>query len=110
MAVTKLEKYLKDNSDKDNVFQQEKIARYKNLRKLFNDLDKSIKANGATVTVINGAQRYTKVNPAIAEKEKLNGQLLTLEKEIQMSIRTYKNSSRKDSPESPPNEKKGGLV
>ncbi|WP_063697065.1 P27 family phage terminase small subunit [Pediococcus inopinatus] len=110
MTVSKLEKYLNDNSDKNNVFQQEKIARYKNLRKLFNELDKSIKANGATITVINGAQKYTKVNPAIAEKEKLNSQLLTLEKEIQMSIRIYENGNRKDSLKTPPKEDKGGLV
>lgn len=83
-----------------------KISRYLNLRKIYNKLDNTIKADGVVIVVENGSQKYVKLNPAIAEKQKLNVQLLDLERTIYSSI----NIVSKSHPKSPPNESKGGLV
>lgn len=110
MTQSKLEQYFKEKSDKNDFFQQEKINRYLDLRKLYNKLNKSIKSDGTVISVENGSQKFVKVNPAITEKEKLNTQLLNLEKELYSSIETNKIKAGKNVPKMPPNEEKGGLV
>jgi len=110
VTQSKMEQYFKENSDKNNLFQQEKISRYLDFRKLYNKLNKSIKADGAVISVENGKQKFVKVNPAVSEKEKLNTQLLNLEKELYSSIEMSKIKARKSVHKTPPKEDKGGLV
>ena len=80
--VSKLEKYIDDNFDITNEMIQSKKIRYLELSKLFNKLGKAVKADGETVKVINGAQEYTKVHPAIAEMNKINTQMLNIERDF----------------------------
>lgn len=55
--------------DKDSGIQIGKVKQYMNLIKLFYELDKSIEELGAVITTINDTQRFSKTNPAIAEKK-----------------------------------------
>lgn len=68
--------------DKNSKVQQEKVDRYLNLVKLFYMLDAAIEEHGVMITTVNGAQRFTKPNPAIAEKNKINGSLIALGKDL----------------------------
>lgn len=86
MTKSKVEKFLQENSDPEDFIQQEKIKRYLNLRRLFDKLDTAIREHGAVVTVENGKQSYIKINPAVTEKEKINVQLLALERDFKLFL------------------------
>ncbi|MFS0783561.1 P27 family phage terminase small subunit [Bacillus sp. 1P06AnD] len=79
-TVKKLEKELLSKVDTDSQKELEKVNRYINLIKIFYDLDESIKVNGAMVMTENGSQRFLKPNPAIQEKNRINAQLLSIER------------------------------
>ena len=78
------EKYLMDQIDKENDVEVEKVERYVNLLKLFYALDIYIEQSGPITVVKNASQEYVKQNPAIAEKNKVNGSLLALEKSFHL--------------------------
>lgn len=106
MTLSKTEMYFRDCSDQEDYLLQEKIKRYLNFRKIFNKLDDTLKANGVTITVKNGSQEFVKLNPAIDEKQRLNKEMLELEKQISSAIK----AKRKSVPKTPPKLLKGGLV
>lgn len=110
LSLSKVEEYFKNNSDQDNILLQEKISRYLDLKKLYKKLGTAIQKDGATITVENGNQKFTKVNPAIPEKEKLNTQLLNLENEIFKTIKSTENTIENHAQNAPSSNSKGGLV
>jgi hypothetical protein len=110
LSLSKIEEYFKNNSDQDNILLQEKISRYLDLKKLYKKLGTAIQKDGATITVENGNQKFTKVNPAIPEKEKLNTQLLNLENEIFKTIKLTQNTIENHAQNAPSSNSKGGLV
>lgn len=78
--IDELEKELLSKIDTASQKELEKVNRYINLIRLFYDLDESIKTEGAMVMTENGAQRFLKPNPAIQEKNRINTQLLSIER------------------------------
>ncbi len=79
-TVKKLEKELLSKIDTGSQKELEKVNRYINLIKIFYELDKSIDEDGAMVLTENGAQKFLKPNPAIQEKNRINAQLLSIER------------------------------
>lgn len=77
---SQLEKELLTKIDTNSQKELEKVNRYMSLIRLFYDLDESIETEGAMVLTENGAQRFIKPNPAIQEKNRINTQLLSLER------------------------------
>lgn len=75
-----IEQYLLDQIEKDNPVQVEKVQRYLNLLDIFYKLDKDIKEHGTLVETKNASQTFLKPNPAVAEKNKINSSLLSIEK------------------------------
>lgn len=78
----KIKNYLLEKIEKDNPIQVEKVERYLNLLTIFYDLDKDIKAKGLMVETVNASQTFLKPNPAIAEKNKVNTSLISIEKSL----------------------------
>lgn len=78
--IDQLEKELLTKVDTESQKELEKVNRYMNLIRLFYELDESIKTEGAMVLTENGSQRFIKPNPAIQEKNRINTQLLSLER------------------------------
>lgn len=76
--------YLIEQIDKENDIEVEKVERYVNLLKMFYALDYYIQETGPIIVVKNASQEYVKQNPAIAEKNKVNGSLLALEKSFHL--------------------------
>lgn len=72
--------YLLEKIEQDNPIQLEKVERYINLLKIFYKLDANIKEHGTIVETINASQTFLKANPAVAEKNKINSSLLSIEK------------------------------
>src|SRR5690606_31403883 len=68
--------------DKKSKIQIEKVERYLNLVGIFYKLDEAIDELGVMITVENGSQKFTKPNPAIAEKNKVNSSLIALGKDL----------------------------
>lgn len=78
--IKKLEKELLSKTDNNSQKELEKVNRYINLLKIFYELDKSIKENGPMVLTENGSQKFLKPNPAIQEKNRVNAQILSIER------------------------------
>ncbi|HCD5889879.1 TPA: P27 family phage terminase small subunit [Staphylococcus aureus] len=85
MDKQEIKNYLKSKVA-DTPINNEKIERYINLLNIFYNLDKSIEENGVMLVTINATQEFTKVNPAIAEKNKINTQLLNIEKSFDLNV------------------------
>lgn len=68
--------------DKKSKIQLEKVDRYLNLIGIFYLLDQSIEEDGIMIKIVNGSQEFTKPNPAIAEKNKVNASLIALGKDL----------------------------
>lgn len=75
-----IEQYLLEKIEKNNPVQVEKVQRYLNLLNLYYMLDEDIKTHGTLVETKNASQTFLKPNPAVAEKNKINSSLLSIEK------------------------------
>lgn len=78
--VEVIKKYLLDRIDTTNQIELDKIDRFVELTLLVRQLHDNVKAEGATIVVENGSQRYVKQHPAISEINKINSTLLSIEK------------------------------
>ncbi|MFD9629084.1 P27 family phage terminase small subunit [Peribacillus muralis] len=87
VKVKKLKKQLLGKIDQSDLMQVEKVERYINLIELFNSLDLDVKKHGTMIEVVNGSQQFNKPNPAIAEKVKISGSLLSIEKAFEFDIK-----------------------
>ncbi|PTI88148.1 P27 family phage terminase small subunit [Staphylococcus simulans] len=94
--TTKIKKYLLEKVDSNNPVNVEKVERYINLLKIFYELDKDIKHHGTMVETINASQTFLKPNPAIAEKNKVNGSLLAIEKSFGLDKKIEEDSPSSD--------------
>ncbi|MFW5437108.1 P27 family phage terminase small subunit [Paenibacillus apiarius] len=72
--------------DKKSKVQLEKVDRYINLVEIYYSLDDAIRDYGIMITTINGSQEFTKPNPAIAEKNKINSSLIALGKDLGLDV------------------------
>jgi phage terminase small subunit len=97
LTKSNVERFLLDNSDPNDALQLERVRRYIKLRALFDKLDKAIREHGEVILVKNGKQNFVKINPAIQEKEKINSQLMALERDFQFIL-----PSSEEPTESPP--------
>ncbi|WP_110928407.1 P27 family phage terminase small subunit [Bacillus massiliglaciei] len=68
--------------DVDDLLEVDKVNRYIKLRELDAACDEAIERDGATIVIENGSQRFIKAHPAMNEKNKLNSQLIALEKSM----------------------------
>ena len=66
--------------------QLEKVQRYLNLVEVFYQLDKYIQEQGLVVLTVNGSQEFLKTNPALQEKNKVNSQILAIEKTFDFKV------------------------
>lgn len=72
--------------DRKSKVQLEKVERYVNLIEIYYSLDDAIDSFGVMITVENGSQKFTKPNPAIAEKNKVNSSLIALGKDLGLTV------------------------
>lgn len=72
--------------DRKSKVQVEKVERYVNLVGIYYMLDNAIEEYGVMITTENGSQKFTKPNPAIAEKNKVNSSLIALGKDLGLDI------------------------
>ncbi|MBJ8113703.1 P27 family phage terminase small subunit [Bacillus cereus group sp. N6] len=67
----KVKRELLSRINQEDSIQVEKVERYLNLLELYYKLDEAIEEFGTMITTVNGSQKFTKPNPAIAEKNKM---------------------------------------
>ena len=75
---SKLEIELMNLIDKNSAYEVEIVKRYLSLASTFKKLDASIKKDGVMIFVKNGSQKYSKTNPAVGEKNKVNAAMIKL--------------------------------
>lgn len=86
VAITKLKKQLLSRVDGGDLNQVEKVERYIDLVKSFRRMNRTINKEGEMVVTENASQRFVKAHPLIAERNKINSQLLALMREIEKDI------------------------
>ena len=74
--------YMMDLIDTSNMIEVKKVERYKELMIIHQKCKEEIEAEGVSVVVENGSQRFVKSNPLIADMLKVNTQMIALEKSI----------------------------
>ncbi|MEF2247738.1 P27 family phage terminase small subunit [Paenibacillus sp. IITD108] len=72
--------------DRKSKVEVEKVDRYVNLVGIYYMLDEAIEEQGVMVITENGSQKFTKPNPAIAEKNKVNSSLIALGKDMGLDV------------------------
>lgn len=80
--LNQLKEQLMARIDTDDLLEVDKVNRYIKLRELDLTCNEAIERDGATITIENGSQRFIKSHPAMNEKNKLNSQMIALEKSI----------------------------
>lgn len=80
--LDQLKQQLISRIDTDDLLEVDKVNRYIKLRELDIACNEAIERDGATITIENGSQRFIKAHPAMNEKNKLNSQMIALEKII----------------------------
>lgn len=83
-----LKKQLMSQIDENDQLEVEKVERYLDLVKLYKKMNSSISKYGTIVEFENGAQKYLKINPAIAEKVKISRALIALGKDLNLDEST----------------------
>lgn len=78
--VNEIRKFLLDNVEEINPVILEKIDRYVEFVEVLQMLLETVEKEGVTSVTTNATQSFTKANPALAEINKLNNQLLSIEK------------------------------
>lgn len=86
-AIADTRNWLLQQIDLTNDLEIEKVNRYCNLLNIFYYLDNEIYVRGAVIEVGNGNQTFVKPNPCLAEKNKVNGSLLAIEKSFNLEKR-----------------------
>lgn len=86
-AIADTRNWLMQQIDLTNDLEIEKVNRYCNLLNIFYYLDNEIYVRGAVIEVGNGNQTFVKPNPCLAEKNKVNGSLLAIEKSFNLEKR-----------------------
>lgn len=80
--LCQLKEQLMTRIDIDDLLEVDKVNRYIKLRELDAACNEAIERDGATIVIENGSQRFIKAHPAMNEKNKLNAQMIALEKSI----------------------------
>lgn len=80
VSYKKLRNMLMDRIDTDDLVQVDKVDRYIELTRSFRKMNTIIRKEGESVTTINASQEFTKAHPLIAERNKINASLLSIEK------------------------------
>lgn len=84
VSRAKLKKELLKRVNADSDIDLEKVERYLSLWEMYKKLYEEAKKTPMIVTK-NGAQEFTKTNPAIAEMNKINSSMVTLSKDMGLS-------------------------
>lgn len=83
VSIAKLKEQMMNRIDTADLVQVEKVERYIELVKSFRKINRTINREGESVTTINGSQKFTKAHPLIGERNKINSQIIALEKSIE---------------------------
>ena len=78
--TSEIKKELMGRINKDSAMEVEKVQRYCSFVDMLRDLQKEVKEQGVVTVTINASQEFTKAHPALNEINKINSQLLNIEK------------------------------
>lgn len=78
--TSEIKKELMGRINKDSPMEVEKVERYCSFVDMLRDLQKEVKEQGVVTVTINASQEFTKAHPALNEINKINSQLLNIEK------------------------------
>lgn len=80
VSLKNLREMLMDRIDTNDMVQVDKVDRYIELTKSFRKMNTIIRKEGESLTTVNAAQEFTKAHPLIAERNRVNSSLLSIEK------------------------------
>lgn len=80
VSPQKVKEYLMSRIDNKNPVEVEKVGRYIKHIEMYRRMERKVRKEGVSTKVENGAQVYIKSHPLLAEMNKVNASLLSIEK------------------------------
>ena len=99
VPLTQIEKYLKNNTDQENIVAVEVVDRYIELIRMYRRMQREIIKDGTRTVVINGSQEYIKAHPLISEMRNINAQLVKLKADLDKHIAEHSEAMKKEAAE-----------
>ena len=99
MAWSKLEKSLRDGISKNRPltpYDEDIIRRYMQFHRDLKQFDEETEKNGVMIDVKNGEDVFRKVNPAVAEKQRLSKSMNDLLKIMGLDAKSLQDYSNED--------------
>lgn len=80
IKTSEIKKELMSRINEDSAMEVEKVQRYCDFVDVLRELQEKLKEQGVISVTKNGSQEFTKAHPALNEINKINSQLLNIEK------------------------------
>lgn len=86
VGIDKIRDYLLSRIDSTDPVEVEKVGRYLKHIEMYRRMERTVKKEGVSTTVINGSQEYIKSHPLLGEMNKVNASLLSIEKSFNFKV------------------------
>lgn len=80
VGVDKIKEYLMSRIDTTNPVEVEKVGRYLKNIEMYRRMERTVKKEGVSVTVVNASQTFVKAHPLLNEMNKINSSIMNIEK------------------------------
>lgn len=80
VGIDHIRDYLMSKIDTSNPVEVEKVGRYLKHIEMYRRMDRTVKKEGVSTTVINGAQEYIKSHPLLSEMNRVNSSIMNIER------------------------------
>lgn len=80
VSIDKIKDYLMSRIDTTNPVEVEKVGRYLKNIELYRRMERTVKKEGVSVTIVNASQTFVKSHPLLNEMNKVNSSIMNIEK------------------------------
>ncbi|WP_217588746.1 P27 family phage terminase small subunit [Lentibacillus saliphilus] len=84
VGIDKIKQFLMSKIDTTNPVEVEKVGRYLKHIEMYRRMERTVKKEGVSTTVINGSQEYIKSHPLLGEMNKVNSAIINIERSIEI--------------------------
>lgn len=80
VGIDKIKDYLLSKIDTTSPVEVEKVGRYLKHIEIYRRMERTVKKEGVSTTVINASQSFVKSHPLLNEMNKVNSSIMNIEK------------------------------
>lgn len=80
VGLEKIKDYLFSRIDTTNPVEVEKVGRYLKHIEIYRRMERTVKKEGVSISVVNASQTFLKSHPLLNEMNKVNSSIMNIEK------------------------------